>query len=51
MLHVRYGKAARGQPPRRRNVASVMGRAVEAVAGYAGNIRPGSGRRITRRCG
>jgi hypothetical protein len=25
MLHVRYGKAKRGQPPRRRNVASVMG--------------------------
>src|SRR5437588_861449 len=31
MLHVRYGKAKRGQPPRRRNVASVQGRAVEAV--------------------
>ena len=40
MLHVRYGKAVRGQPPRRRNVASVMGWAVEAVADYIENIRP-----------
>jgi DNA-binding Xre family transcriptional regulator len=28
MLHVRYGKAVRGQPPRRRNVPSVMAWAV-----------------------
>jgi integrase/recombinase XerC len=40
MLHVRYGKAVRGQPPRRRNVASVMGWAVEAAADYVDNIRP-----------
>jgi integrase/recombinase XerC len=40
MLHVRYGKAVRGQPPRRRNVASVMGWAVDAVADYVDNIRP-----------
>ena len=40
MLHVRYGKAVRGQPPRRRNVASVMGWAVEAVTDYVDNIRP-----------
>jgi len=40
MLHVRYGKAVRGQPPRRRNVPSVMGWAVEAVADYVDNIRP-----------
>lgn len=40
MVHVRYGKAKRGQPPRRRNVASVMGWAVEAVADYVENIRP-----------
>jgi integrase/recombinase XerC len=40
MLHVRYGKAVRGQPPRRRNVASVMGWAVEAVQDYVENIRP-----------
>ena len=39
-LNVRYGKAKRGQPPRRRNVLSVMGWAVEAVADYAENIRP-----------
>src|SRR6266516_2641658 len=40
MLHVRYCKAVRGQPPRRRNVASVMGWAVDAVADYVHNIRP-----------
>ena len=40
MLHVRYGKAVRGQPPRRRNVPSVMGWAVEAVTDYVENIRP-----------
>ena len=39
-LNVRYGKAKRGQPPRRRNVASVMGWAVEAVADYVENVRP-----------
>lgn len=40
MLNVRYGKAKRGQPPRRRNVASVMGWAVEAVIDYVENVRP-----------
>lgn len=40
MLHVRYGKAKRGQPPRRRNVASVMGWAVDAVVDYVENVRP-----------
>lgn len=40
MLNVRYGKAKRGQPPRRRNVLSVMGWAVEAVADYVDNVRP-----------
>ena len=40
MLHVRYGKAVRGQPPRRRNVPSVMGWAVEAVADYLESVRP-----------
>jgi site-specific recombinase XerD len=40
MLHVRYGKAVRGQPPRRRNVPSIMGWAVEAVADYVEHIRP-----------
>jgi site-specific recombinase XerC len=38
MLNVRYGKAKKGQPPRRRNVASVMGWAVEAVADYVENV-------------
>lgn len=40
MVHVRYGKAVRGQPPRRRNVLSVMGWAVDAVADYVDNVRP-----------
>jgi integrase/recombinase XerC len=40
MLHVRHGKASRGRAPRRRNVASVMAWAVEAVADYVANIRP-----------
>jgi integrase/recombinase XerC len=40
MLSVRYGKATRGQPPRRRSVATVMGWAVEAVDDYLTNIRP-----------
>jgi integrase/recombinase XerC len=40
MLHVRFGKAVRGQPPRRRNVASIMPWAVEAVDDYVVNIRP-----------
>ena len=31
MLQVRWGKATKGSPPRRRNVASVMPWAVEAV--------------------
>ena len=39
-LNVRYGKAKRGQPPRRRNVPSVMGWAVEAVTDYVENVRP-----------
>ena len=37
---VRYGKAKRGGPPRRRTVLSLMGWAVEAVADYIENIRP-----------
>jgi len=40
MLHVRYGKAVRGQPPRRRNVASVMGWAVDSLVDYVDNVRP-----------
>jgi hypothetical protein len=51
MLHVRYGKAVRGQLPRRCIVPSVMGWAVEAVADYVENIRPRFGVRSIRRCG
>jgi len=40
MLAVRYGKAKRGQPPRRRSVAAVMAWSVEAVADYVENVRP-----------
>jgi site-specific recombinase XerD len=40
MLQVRYGKAKRGQAPRRRNVASVMPWAVDAVTDYVENVRP-----------
>ncbi|MGO8728244.1 MAG: tyrosine-type recombinase/integrase [Streptosporangiaceae bacterium] len=40
MLAVRYGKAKRGGPPRRRSVASVMAWAVDAVADYVDNVRP-----------
>ena len=40
MLQVRFGKAKRGQPPRRRKVASVMAWAVEAVDDYMDNVRP-----------
>ncbi|WP_394814031.1 tyrosine-type recombinase/integrase [Streptomyces litchfieldiae] len=39
-LNVRYGKAKKGQPPRRRNVLTVMDWAVEAVEDYAENVRP-----------
>jgi integrase/recombinase XerC len=40
MLQVRYGKAKRGQPPRRRTVAAVMPWAVDAVIDYVDNVRP-----------
>jgi len=33
MLHVRYGKAVRGQPPRRRNVPAVSGRGGRGLRG------------------
>ncbi len=38
--HVRYGKAMRGSPPRRRAVATVMPWTAEALAQYIGEIRP-----------
>lgn len=43
MLSVRWGKAMRGSPPRRRNVASVMPWAVEAVEEYLTEVRPAYG--------
>jgi site-specific recombinase XerC len=39
-LHVRYGKAMRGSPPRRRTVLSVFPWAVEAVEQYLESVRP-----------
>ncbi len=45
-LSVRYGKAMKGSPPRRRNVLTTMGWAAEVVAEWVQDIRPvyGSGR-------
>jgi integrase/recombinase XerC len=40
VCHVRFGKAMRGSPPRRRAVASVMPWAVEALAQYIQEVRP-----------
>jgi integrase/recombinase XerC len=40
ICHVRFGKAMRGSPPRRRAVASVMPWAVEALAQYVEEVRP-----------
>jgi site-specific recombinase XerD len=40
VCHVRFGKAMRGSPPRRRAVATVMPWAAEALAQYLGEVRP-----------
>jgi site-specific recombinase XerD len=40
VCHVRYGKAMRGSPPRRRAVATVMPWAAEALAQYIEQVRP-----------
>jgi site-specific recombinase XerD len=40
VCQVRYGKAQRGSPPKRRTVASVMGWAVEALEQYLDEVRP-----------
>lgn len=40
VLHVRYGKAMRGSPPRRRAVATVMPWAAETVEQYLQEVRP-----------
>ncbi len=38
--HVRYGKAMKGSPPRRRQVATVMPWAAEVLEQYIENLRP-----------
>lgn len=40
ICQVRFGKAMRGSPPRRRAVAAVMPWAVEALAQYLSEVRP-----------
>jgi len=42
-LSVRYGKAMKGSPPRRRTVLTTMGWAAEAVAEWIEEIRPSYG--------
>jgi len=42
--HVRFGKAMRGSPPRRRAVATVMPWTAEALAQYLDDVRPRSAR-------
>ena len=50
MCHVRYGKAMRGSPPRRRAVATVMPWAAEALRQYLDEVRPRYGA-AGRHCG
>ena len=40
VCHVRYGKAMRGSPPRRRTVATVMPWTAEALGQYLSDVRP-----------
>jgi integrase/recombinase XerC len=40
VCHVRYGKARRGSPPRRRAVATVLPWAAEALGQYLDEVRP-----------
>lgn len=40
MLSVRWGKASKGGPPRRRNVCTVMPWAVDVISEYVHEIRP-----------
>lgn len=42
-LHVRWGKAKRGSPPRRRTVLAVFDWAVEALRQYVDEVRPAFG--------
>lgn len=39
-LHVRFGKASKGSPPKRRSVPTLMPWAAEALLDYVTNIRP-----------
>ena len=39
-LHVRYGKASKGSPPKRRSVPTLMPWAADALLDYVTNIRP-----------
>jgi integrase/recombinase XerC len=47
VCNVRYGKAVKGSPPRRRSVLTIMSWAVDALTEYVDEIRPlyGSGKR------
>ena len=51
VCHVRFGKAMRGSPPRRRAVATVMPWTAEALAQYLEEVRPCFGVPLIRRCG
>jgi len=48
-LHVRYGKASRGSPPKRRTVLSVHDWAVDALRQYVEETATGLSRACTRR--
>ena len=39
-VHVRYGKASKGSPPKRRSVPTLMPWAADALMDYVNNIRP-----------
>lgn len=43
IVHIRFGKAMKGSPPRRRAVASVMPWAVEALGQFVDEVRPHHG--------
>lgn len=49
-LSVRYGKAKKGSPPRRRTVLTTMGWSAQTLAEWVEEIRPGYGT-TARRCG
>ena len=52
-LHVRYGKAARGGPPRRRTVLAVpeLDWAIDGLRQWVEDAEPASRRAGIRRCG